>query len=53
MHPSKAKSRAPGESAASSATDAHAGKNIELSLPNGYLVLAGTIKTSVLERRPG
>lgn len=44
---------APGESASCSAPDVHAGKNIESSLPNGYLVLPGTTKTSGLERRPG
>lgn len=53
VQPSKAKSRAPGESACRSAPGVHAGRNIESSLPKGYLVLPGTTRTSGLERRPG
>lgn len=51
--PLQSEASASREPASGSAPNTHAGKNIEFSLPDDYIVLVGIIKISGVERRPG
>lgn len=51
--PLQSEASASREPASGSTPNTHAGKNIEFSLPDGYIVLVGIIKISGVERGPG